>query len=132
MYLRKLSAAYTGGATGSLFALGILWLLGRAGVLSSLDISLRADMSTGGIYRLLVWGGIWGLFLMLPVWRGAPVQRGALFSLAPAAALLFVFYPRIGRGYFGLEYGVLAPVLIVVLCLSWGVFAALWHRSSGG
>ncbi len=132
MILRKLSAAYAGGASGALVALAILWLLGRAGVLSSVDIALRADLSTAGLYRLLAWGGIWGFLFLLPLWKSAPVGRGALFSLAPTAAILLVFYPRIGKGYLGFEYGVLTPVLIVLLGFLWGIFSAFWYRSSGG
>jgi hypothetical protein len=129
MFFRKLSSAWAGGAAGALVALGMLWLFGRAGVLGALDIGLRADLSAGGLYRLMVWGGIWGFLLLLPVWRGAPLSRGALFSLAPSAAILLIYFPKIGRGYFGMEYGLLAPGLILILGIAWGVFAALWHRS---
>lgn len=131
MFIRRLSAAYAGGAAGVAAALGILWLMERAGVLSHLGVGLRADLSPAGLYRLLIWGSLWGLLLLLPLWRGAAVSRGILFSLAPTATILLVYYPRIGRGYLGLDYGPLAPVVVLLLGALWGIVAALWHRSAG-
>lgn len=129
MFLRKLSGAYAGGGAGTLVALGVLWLLGRAGLTGRFDISLRADLTPGALYWQLVWGGIWGLLFLLPFWKGYPVRRGILFSLAPVAAVLLLVFPRWGKGYFGLEYGSYAPLLVLALGLLWGTVAALWHKA---
>lgn len=130
MFLRKVSGAYTGGAVGALAATGILWLLGRAGLTARFDIGLRADLAPSALYWQVVWGGIWGLMLLLPLWKGQPVRRGLLFALGPVAAMLFLVFPRAGRGYLGMGYGQFAPLLVLALGLLWGIIAALWHKST--
>jgi len=67
----------------------------------------------------LVWGGIWGLLLVLPFLRDRPVIRGLLFSLAPSIARLTVFA------------GAPIPLVAVfVFNAIWKVAAALWYRST--
>lgn len=130
MFLRKVSGAYTGGVAGALVALGVFWLLGRAGVTGRFDILLRVDLTPAALYRQVVWGGIWGLLFLLPFWRGQPVRRGILFALAPVAAVLFRVFPQWGKGYLGLKYGTFAPLLVLSLGLLWGTVAAFWHKST--
>lgn len=126
--LRKLSAAFAGGSVGALAAALTFWELGRDGVTDWLGLALHPALSAGWLYPRLVIGGLWGLLLLLPLLPGRPAARGMLFGLAPAAYALFYQLPAAGRGLFGLGYGKLMPVLIVLLNLVWGLCAALWHR----
>ena len=130
MFLRKVSGAYAGGVVGILIAIGTLWLLNQSGLTARLDIALRADLTSAGLYRHIVWGGIWGLLFLLPVWRGQPIRRGLLFALVPVAVVLFLVFPERGRGYLGLGYGTFAPVLVLTLGFLWGIIAAVWHKGS--
>lgn len=130
MLIRKLSGAWAGGALGALVAVATLWGLGRAGLTGRFNIGLQADLTPSGLYRQVVWGGIWGLLFLLPFWRGQPVRRGIVFALVPAAALLFWAFPRWGRGYLGLEYGTFTPLLVLLLALLWGLAAAFWYKGT--
>jgi hypothetical protein len=126
--LRKLSTAFTGGTFGALAASLLFWELGRDGVTAWLGIALHPSLSPAWLYPRLVIGGLWGLLLLLPLFPDRPATRGMLLGLVPAAHALFYQLPAAGRGLFGLGYGQLTPVLIVLLNLTWGMCAALWFR----
>lgn len=126
--LRRISAAYVGGLVGALVDSFNIWFLGKIGVTAFLGIGLRPEWTGPWLYPRLVWGGIWGLLLLLPVLRRRAVLRGALISLAPSAVVLFAVFPGMGKGLLGLGFGSLTPVLVVLLNVGWGVVASLWYR----
>lgn len=113
----RLSAAFAGGAAGA--------------VVNSLAVQVLGLVRPGSapaptpewIYQRLVWGGLWGLLLMLPILRGKPVARGLAVSLAPSLARLTVFAPA-GAG----ASGPLAVVLVFLFNAVWGAVAGLWYR----
>ncbi len=126
--VRKLSAAYTGGVIGALVDSFNIWILGKAGITSLLGVDLQPEFTASWLYPRMVWGGIWGLILLLPVLRSRPYLRGMIFSLAPSAMVLLVMFPSMGKGMFGLGFGALTPALVVVLNLVWGIVASFWHQ----
>jgi len=126
--LRKISLAYTSGAVAALVACLVFWLLGRDGITTWLGVALAPPLTTGWLYSRLIFGGLIGLLLTLPILPNRVPLRGILISLAPAAYILLVLFPRMGRGLFGLGYGALTPLLIGALCLLWGLVAAGWYR----
>jgi hypothetical protein len=126
--LRKLSLAYVSGLVAALAACLVLWLLGRDGVTVWMGVALAPRLTTGWLYSRMIFGGLLGLLLVLPMLPNRVPLRGILISLAPAAYILLVLFPRMGRGLFGFGYGALTPLLIGVLCLLWGLLAAGWYR----
>ncbi len=126
--LRKLSLAYTSGTVAALMACLVLWILGREGVNAWLGVSLRAGVTMAWLAPRLIFGGLCGLFLALPVLPRRLSLQAFLIGLVPAVYSLLVFFPRTGRGLFGFGYGALTPLLIGGLCLLWGLFAAVWYR----
>lgn len=126
--LRKLSLAYAGGTVAALVACLAFWLLGRDGVTAWLGIALAPRLTHYWLYGRLIFGGLFGLLLVLPMLPNRVPLRGILISLAPAAYILLVIFPRAGKGLFGLGYGALTPLLIGALCLLWGLLAAAWYR----
>ena len=125
---RKLSLAYVSGLVSALAACLVLWLLGRDGVTAWMGVALAPRLTTGWLYSRMIFGGLLGLLLVLPMLPNRVPLRGVLISLAPAAYILLVLFPRMGRGLFGFGYGALTPLLIGVLCLFWGLLAASWYR----
>jgi hypothetical protein len=125
---RKLSAALAGGALGGLANSAALWGLGYLGVTARLGIAVHPTLTPAWLYPRLVWGGLWGLLLLLPVLRGRPVLRGLLLSLGPSAYALLVVLPRGGQGTLGLALGTLTPALVVLVNALWGVVGAVWYR----
>ncbi len=126
--LRKLSLAYVSGTVAALVACLVFWLLGRDGVTAWMGVDLAPRLTTGWLYSRLVFGGLCGLLLALPVLPNQVPVRAVLISLAPAAYILLVFFPNLGRGLFGFGYGAMTPMLIGALCLLWGLLASGWYR----
>lgn len=125
--LRKISCAYTGGALGALVDSVNIWLLGKVGITSLLGIGLQPEFTMPWLYPRLVWGGIWGLLLLLPFLRTRLFLRGVLFSLLPSAMMLFMVFPSMGKGLLGLGFGALTPFLVILLNFVWGIVASLWY-----
>ena len=127
VFLRRISLLFSAGAVGGLVSSAVFWLLGRFGITQMIGVHLAPKLTPAWLYPRLVWGGIWAALFLIPILKNATVKRGLLFSLAPSAALLFVWFPHQAyKGYLGLELGGLTPVLILVLNAVWGITAAAW------
>lgn len=127
---RNLSAAFTGGVIGALLSSLLFWELSRDGVIAWMGIALHPLLSLSWLYPRLVVGGLWGLLFTLPLLPGRPAMRGLLWSLAPAAFMLLHQMPAAGHRLFGLGYGALTPVLVLLINALWGLTAALWYRGA--
>jgi hypothetical protein len=128
--LRKLSCAYAAGTVGALIACLLLWLLGREGLSAWLGISLRPGLTSHWLVGHMLWGGLFGLPLALPILESRVAMRGLLAALVPSAYTLLIYFPRIGRGILGTGYGPLTPVLLAVVFALWGLAAAGWYRQT--
>lgn len=129
----KLSGAFTGGALGALLDSFNIWFMGVAGISDLLGITMKPEFTAPWAYQRMVWGGIWMLLLLLPVWRKRIVARGMLFSLLPSAMMLVLVLPSMGKGVFGLGFGTMMPVVVVGLNFIYGIFAAFWYdRATSG
>jgi len=128
--LKRISAAFAGGAVGALVDSVDIWALGALGVTAKLGIGLRPAFTLPWLYPRLVWGGIWGFLFLLPLLRGRIALRGVLFSLAPSAFVLLVGFPSMGKGMLGLGFGTLTPALVVALNFLWGIVGAAWYRAA--
>ncbi len=126
--IRKISCAYVGGLLGALVDSFNIWWLGQAGVTSALGIGLQPRWAAPWLYERLVWGGLWGLLLLLPLLPRRTAARGILASLAPSAMVLLVVFPDMGKGPLGIGFGALTPVLVILLNFIWGLVAAFWYR----
>jgi hypothetical protein len=121
-YARSLSLCFAAGAAGGLANGLALWAAGQLGV------AIAPGLTPGWLYPRLVWGGLWGALLLLPV-AGGWLRRGLLLGLAPALFQLFVVFPFWqGRGWLGVELGALTPVVVLGANAVWGVAAAGWLK----
>ena len=126
--VRKISGAFTGGAFGAFVDSFNIWILGKAGITAMLGIGLKPEFTPSWLYPRLVWGGIWMLLLLLPIWKKRDILRGCAFSLVPSAMMLFMVFPEMGKGMLGLGFGALTPVLVIILNFIYGIVASLWYR----
>lgn len=135
----RLGLGLLGGLLGAVAALAGQWALSVLGVPARLGVELPAlDGVTAGA-RLLYGSGL-GLVLGVSLpWVPGPglAARGAAFSLALSAYVLFVAYPALPDfGLLGLERGPLTFVFVLLLNAVWGMVAAWtvgWGaRSEGG
>ena len=128
--IRKVSGAFTGGAIGGLVDSIAIWLLGKIGITGLLGVTMRPDFTAPWLYRRMVWGGIWMLLLLLPLWQNRTVLRGCLFSLFPSAMMLFIVLPSMGKGLLGIGFGTLTPMVVIGLNLIYGIVAAFWFKAT--
>jgi hypothetical protein len=129
---RSLSLCFAAGAAGGLANSLALWAAGQLGLTGALGVAIAPGLSPGWLYPRLVWGGLWGALLLLPI-AGGWLRRGLLISLAPALFQLFVVFPYWqGRGMLGVELGELTPVVVLASNAVWGVAAAGWLKVTKG
>lgn len=122
--VKRLAVFYAAGAAGAVANGVAIWLVGAAGVLATIGVSMAPAFTWTWLSHRMLWGGLWGLaFTSVPrrVFGGAGLVRSALlFSLAPSAAQLFYFYPARGAGWLGLDLGLATPLVIVAANGIWG------------
>ena len=127
VFLRRISTVFSAGALGGLVNSLALWVLGMYGITAMIGVKLAPRLVPMWLYPRIVWGGLWGLLFLIPLFKHSPFKRGILFSLGPTVMQLFVVFPfKAYKGYLGLELGSMTPVLVVVLNAVWGISAAYW------
>ncbi|HQU15863.1 MAG: hypothetical protein B7Z66_06370 [Chromatiales bacterium 21-64-14] len=127
-FLTRASLYFAAGGIGGAANSFAAWFFGVTGVNTLLGISLTPAFTPGWLYLRVVWGGIWGLLFLLPLFRLQPLYiRATFLSLIPCAVQLLIVFPlKLKKGYWGLELGTMTPLLILALNLVWGYTTALW------
>jgi len=128
-FARTLALAFSAGALGGLVNSLSVWLAVKYGLTAALGVSIAAPLTPAWIYPRIVWGGIWGLLFVVPLWERNFFLRGLFFSIGPTLVQLFVIFPfRLGKGMMGLDLGVWTPAFVILFNAIWGWTAALWMR----
>ncbi len=126
---KRLTVIFAAGCLGGLANSLAVWLFGAYGVTKTLGVRISPDLSPTWLYPRLVWGGIWGLLFLLPVFRSSVLKRGLLLSLGPTIIQLFVVFPyKADQGMMGMGLGALTPLLVFVFNAIWGITVAIWLR----
>jgi len=129
---KRLTVIFAAGCLGSLANSLAVWLFGAYGITKTLGVRIAPDLSPIWLYPRLVWGGIWGLLFLLPVFRSSVLKRGLLLSLGPTIIQLFVVFPyKADQGMMGMGLGALTPLLVFVFNAIWGITVAIWLRFVG-
>ena len=129
---KRLTVIFAAGCLGGLANSLVVWQFGAYGVTKSLGVRIAPDLSPVWLYPRLVWGGIWGLLFLLPVFRNSVLKRGLLLSLGPTIIQLFVVFPyKADQGMMGMGLGALTPLLVFVFNAIWGITVAIWLRFVG-
>jgi len=126
----KVNNAFAAGVLGGLANSLVVWFFGAAGVAGVFNVMIHPALSPKWLYPRLVWGGLWGLLFLIPAMKRSVALRGLLYSIAPSLAMLFIFFPRMGKGIYGLSLGMLTPVFVLFYNAVWGIVAALWYKMS--
>lgn len=126
-FMRNLSLVYAAGSLGALANSLVAWLFGLLGITAMAGVKIAPALTHPWLYQRLVWGGIWGLLFLLPVWVKSPFLRGVLLSVGPTLIQLFVVFPfQAGKGMLGLQLGSATPIFVIIFNAVWGVAAAYW------
>ena len=128
--IRNISGAFTGGALGALLDSFNIWAMGKIGISDLIGITMKPEFTAPWAYKRMIWGGIWMLFLLLPIMKNKIILRGMLISLIPSAMMLFNVLPAMGKGIYGLGFGNLMPVVVIVLNFIYGAFASYWYSQA--
>jgi hypothetical protein len=126
-FLRDLSLGFSAGCLGGIANSLAAWWLGAAGIPASLGVKMAPALTKTWLYPRIVWGGIWGVVLLLPVIKRSYALRGLFLSILPTAVTLFVVFPSEGKGMMGMQLGPLAPLFPLVLNGIWGAVAGTWY-----
>jgi len=123
--LRYFGAGAAGGLANSLAA----WLFGKLGVTAMLGVAIAPHLSPAWLYPRIVWGGIWGMLLFLPLRLRRPILRAFVLSLGPTLVQLLLVFPfKAHEGWLGLDLGLATPAFVVLFNLVWAVVAVALAR----
>ena len=126
---KRLTAVFSAGCLGGLANSIAVWLFDVYGIAKALGVSFPPSLSAGWPYHRIVWGGIWGLLFLLPLFRNSVIKRGIVLSLGPTIVQLFVLFPyKSHHGMMGMGLGALTPLIVFVFNAIWGITAAIWIR----
>jgi hypothetical protein len=107
------------------------------------DIVTVADAITGAqlppvmgwLGHFVIGAGVWGALYAWfePSLPGSPVVKGLLFAVVAWLAMMIVFMPLAGHGFFGMTEGPIAAIATLVLHLAYGaVLGVVYASQSGG
>ncbi len=129
--LRNFALAYSAGTLGGIanYLFGVL--MGSLGVMAALKINLPAGPMPLALYNKMVWGGIWGALLFLPV-GGNIFVRGFWLGLAPTLVAGLVVLPaKLNKGYFAVDISPLMPIVVILFNWVWGI-VTVWSAQMMG
>lgn len=128
-----MAVCFCAGLLGVLCSSLFAWQADSMGLPAMAGIRSTAELTPGGIYARLVWGGLWGLVYFLAVGslksRRRWARKGLWISLLPTAFQLFVVYPHLSdHGIMGLDLGQLTPFFVLTYNLVWGFCTGIFCR----
>lgn len=124
---RTIILVLVAGALGGLSSGILVWVLGALGITPALGFNMVPEFSTGWILRRVFFSAIWGLIFMIPIYRNAPVLKGAVLGLLPWLSSIFYMLPYgKGAGFMGLELGWGTPLWTLFFGVVWGVTGTLF------
>lgn len=122
---------YAAASLGGLAVALTAWGLGAAGVADAVGVGIKPPMQLPWLYKLVVWGGLWGLIFLIPLRLGPLWLKALVLTIAPVLAALVIFIPLRGGAMFALDAGPLAPFYIYAINIPWGLVTAYAGRWFG-
>ncbi|HEX9859721.1 MAG TPA: hypothetical protein VGB23_00850 [Nitrospirota bacterium] len=127
---QRVAICFAAGVAGGLSVVLCSQLLFGIGVSGMLGVQAPAGLDPPGVYRPLLWGGLWGIpfgLVVKMVWDRLYVF-GLIYFIAPVIALYTVFAPMHGMGFFGAEAGPGMPVYLMLVNVPYGIVTAVVAR----
>jgi hypothetical protein len=114
------------GALGAVIMCIAMWLATRYGLTKALNVAIYGSVSPDWMYPRIVWGGLWGLLFLLPLFTSSLLARSFVLALIPTLIHLFIIYPLYqGKGVAGLKLGLLTPFVVFFFYWIWSLATAL-------
>ncbi|MBL6853080.1 MAG: hypothetical protein ISS15_06825 [Alphaproteobacteria bacterium] len=125
---------------GATVLLSLLMLMKQQmGMMPQMDVIAMLTQMSGSTNLLIgwamhfmigtvIWGGLFGLFQnWLP--GGTPLVRGIAFGIGAWLLMMAMVMPMTGAGFFGLKFGMAAPVITLMLHVVFGATMGLLFRA---
>ncbi|APC96951.1 membrane lipoprotein [Francisella frigiditurris] len=116
-HLNKVFIAYMAGLISALILVYIFTFIAKQQIPVSEDFKFK-------LYRLMVWGGVWGILLALPLSKNIWV-KGSIVGLAVIFFNFLVKMPLSGQGFFALNAGTEVFLMNIIFNYLWGLLAAV-------
>jgi len=125
---------FTAGFVGAVAVVLVARLEFDVGIGPALGVTSPLSLAPPGVYRPLVWGGLWGIPLafILRSLKSHHKVVGFIYFLAPVAALFLIFMPIGGMGLFGLKGGPGIMVHALIVNLPYGIVTTLTIAAISG
>jgi hypothetical protein len=125
---------FTAGFVGAVAVVLVARLVFDVGIGPALGVTSPLSLAPPGVYRPLVWGGLWGIPLafILRSLKSHHKVVGFIYFLAPVAALFLIFMPIGGMGLFGLKGGPGLMVHALIVNLPYGIVTTLTMAAMSG
>jgi len=85
----------------------------------------------GWLAHFLIGTVLWGVLfaLLYPSLPGSePVVKGMVFGVGAWLLMMIIVMPMAGAGFFGLNLGIMAPVMTLILHLIWGAVLGFVYK----
>jgi hypothetical protein len=128
--MRNLFVFFTAGCIGALVNSLVVWFFGDIGITKMAGVAIAPALTLDWLYPRIVWGGLWGLLFILPLFRSSLVLKASLLSLLPTLVTLLVIFPNAGKGMGGMELGALTPVFVLFFNWVWAMATAAAIRTA--
>ena len=114
-------------------------LMPELDVISMLSAMMGTGLAIGWIAHFMIGAVIWGGLFALLASRlpgGSLWLQGVIFGVGAWVLMMVAIMPMAGAGFFGMKFGMVAPVMTLVLHVIYGavlggVYAALQSRGQG-
>ncbi len=122
--LERLLRVFGAGAAGGFANSLVVWGFGSLGICGAFGVAISPELTPAWLYPRIVWGGIWGVLLFLPILKTNLWIRALVLSFGPTIIQLLVVFPfKAGKGLGGLELGLLTPLFVLFFNYVWGLVA---------
>lgn len=126
-FFGRVSICFTAGVLGGIAGSILLWMAGDYGWNAALGVALAPEWTLAWLWPRLAWGGLWGLLFVPRIMGDSLFWRGLIYSFGPTLLQLLVVFPnQMEKGLWGLELGMLTPLVVLVVNAFWGWVAAAW------
>ncbi|MDA0989235.1 MAG: hypothetical protein O3A51_00605 [Verrucomicrobia bacterium] len=135
--MQNISTGLLAGLVATVALSAMMIVQGMLGVMPGLNVAamvgamIGSSTAVGWIIHFLVHTIVGGvgfavLFDLIP--GGSASVKGIVYGIAAWLILMFIIMPMAGVGIFGLELGVMAPVMVLVLHIIFGAVLGLVYQ----
>lgn len=132
--MNKITAALVAGFAATVVLSIMMIAKTMMGVMPELDViamlgtMMSVSTATGWLGHFVIGTVIWGgafalLYDIIP--GGTAVVKGIVFGIAAWLGLMILVMPMAGAGLFGMSFGLMAPIMTLVLHIIYGVVLGL-------